>query len=225
MRMKSAVCSYPDVALGQDGFFVAARIRGIRALTRHHRAVLRRLGQRRRRRPHARGQVLVLLRQQVLQPAVLHLELGDARLEGGIELGGLAHGALELLLALLLLRAEAGAGGGVSSSLVLLGGQAVLLLDGEGARYPVAGRHGAVLGVAYLAVGRRDGRHVRRGVVPRGVAELVDLIGDGWVDGRRRVGQHLVGHGIVDRPVWMYVSTMNREEQQREQRQNKGMNE
>lgn len=192
-----------------DGFAAAtgARTRRRRLtttiLSRQGGAVLRR---RRRRGGHAgggrrRSAVLVLLGEQVLQPPVLHLQLGDARLEGGVQLVGVADRALERLLALLLLDAESSAGGRVAASLVLLDREPGLLLEAEGARDALPGRHRAVLVVADLAVGRRDrGRHVRRRVVAGSMAQLIDLIRDRGIDGWAGIWK-LVGKSIMDRLV------------------------
>lgn len=144
-----------NVMLGLDWFAAAAGAstrRGLGILSQG-RAVLRR-----RRRRHARPAtaVVVLLGEQVLQPPILHLQLRDAGFQGRVDVVGIADSALESLLALLLLDAESSARGRVASSLVLVGGEPGLFFEAEGTRYAFPGRHGAVLVVAGLPIGRRD---------------------------------------------------------------------
>lgn len=102
------------------------------------------------------GDILVLLREEILEPSVFHLQLGNTCLERGVQLGGFPHSALELLFALFLLGAEPCAGGGVAPSLVFLGGEAGLFLcaEGSGNLLPRGGR--AVFCAADSSVGWGD---------------------------------------------------------------------
>ena len=95
---------------------------------------------------------IMLLCQKVLQPSVLHLQLGNASFEGSIPLGRLAHAPLQRLLSLLLLHAEAGAGGGVAPPPVFFGRMPGMFLLPEGGGDTVAGNGSAVLGIPDLTV-------------------------------------------------------------------------
>lgn len=126
------------------------------------------------RRWHPAGRGVVFFGQQVLQPSVLHLELGDAGLQAGVLLGGLSHRALEHLLALLLLHAEPRAGGGVAASSILFGGAANMLFLAQGGNDVVAGDLRAVFRVADLSIRRRyRGRNIRGRQSPRGMAQVI----------------------------------------------------
>lgn len=96
---------------------------------------------------------LVLLCQKVLQPSVLHLQLGDAGFEGSVPLGRLAHAPFQRLLPLLLLHTEAGAGGRVAPPPVLFGRMPGMFLLPKGGSDTVAWNGSAVLGISDLAVG------------------------------------------------------------------------
>lgn len=95
---------------------------------------------------------LVLLCQKVLQPSILHLQLGDAGFEGSVPLGRLAHAPLQCLLPLLLLHAEAGAGGCVAPPSVFFGRMPGMFFLPKGGCDTVAGNGSAVLGIPDLAV-------------------------------------------------------------------------
>lgn len=151
------------------------------------------------RRGHPRGRRFMLLGEQVLQPAILHLQLGDASLKRGILLGRLAHGTLEDLLALLLLHPEAGRGGGIAAAAVFLGRNPHTFLLVQGGRDAVSRDGGGVLGVAHLAVGRRDGRgDVRGGHGSGSMAQVIGRIRDRGIDGMCRVRHDVIGNRVVD---------------------------
>lgn len=92
----------------------------------------------------------MLLCQKVLQPSVLHLQLGNAGFEGSIPLGRLAYAPLQRLLPLLLLHTEAGAGGRVAPPPVFFGRMPGMFLLPEGGGDTVAGNGSAVLGIPDL---------------------------------------------------------------------------
>lgn len=99
----------------------------------------------------------MFLREKVLQPSVLHLQLSYTGFESGVSFRSFTDPSFQGLLALLLLHAETSTGGRVPASPVLFGYKADIFLLTEGRSDTVAGNRSAVLRVPDLAAWRRDG--------------------------------------------------------------------
>ena len=99
----------------------------------------------------------MFLREKVLQPSVLHLQLSYAGFESGVSFRSFTNSPFQGLLALLLLHAETSTGGRVPASPVLFGCKTDIFLLVEGRSDTVAGNRSAVLGIPDLAAWGRDG--------------------------------------------------------------------
>lgn len=99
----------------------------------------------------------MFLREKVLQPSVLHLQLSYTGFESSVSFRSFTDPSFQGLLALLLLHAETSTGGRVPASPVLFGYKADIFLLTEGRSDTVAGNRSAVLRVPDLAAWRRDG--------------------------------------------------------------------
>lgn len=134
---------------------------------------------------------------EVLQPPILHFQLGDAGFQRSVSLSGFSDGSFQCLFALFLLHAEACAGRRISTPTVFFCCAACLLLLTQGGGDAIPGDGGTILGVSDLAIRGGDGRgHVRRSESSRRMADFIGGIRNRRIQRVSGIWEHLICQGL-----------------------------